>query len=113
LIGTVMVGGARAFSGATGSLPACTLIPMDGSPPSPEEITRILHDWQSGSREALDRLIPLVYSELHTLASRQLAREWRHNRLQTTAVVNEAYLKLFGVRSTGRTAAISSPLRRR
>jgi RNA polymerase sigma-70 factor (ECF subfamily) len=71
---------------------------MDGSPPPPEEITRILHDWQSGSREALDRLIPLVYSELHTLASRQLAREWRHNRLQTTAVVNEAYLKLFGQR---------------
>jgi RNA polymerase sigma-70 factor, ECF subfamily len=71
---------------------------MDGSSPSPAEITRILHEWQSGSREALDRLIPLVYNELHTLASRQLAREWRHNRLQTTVVVNEAYMKLFGQR---------------
>ena len=71
---------------------------MDGSAPSPQEITEILHEWQSGSREALDRLIPLVYSELHTLASRQLAREWRHNRLQTTVVVNEAYVKLFGQR---------------
>jgi RNA polymerase sigma factor (TIGR02999 family) len=39
-----------------------------------------------------------VYNELHTLASRQLAREWRHNRLQTTVVVNEAYMKLFGQR---------------
>jgi RNA polymerase sigma factor (TIGR02999 family) len=71
---------------------------MNGSPPSPAEITRILHEWQSGSRGALDRLIPLVYNELHTLASRQLAREWRHNRLQTTVVVNEAYMKLFGQR---------------
>jgi RNA polymerase sigma factor (TIGR02999 family) len=71
---------------------------MDGSSPSPEEITRILHEWQSGSPEALDRLIPLVYNELHTLASRQLAREWRHNRLQTTVVVNEAYIKLFDQR---------------
>jgi RNA polymerase sigma factor (TIGR02999 family) len=71
---------------------------MDGSPPAPPEITRILHEWQGGSREALDRLIPLVYDELHTLASRQLAREWRHNRLQTTVVVNEAYMKLFGQR---------------
>ncbi len=43
-------------------------------------------------------MIPLVYSELHTLASRQLAREWRHNRLQTTVLVNEAYMKLFGQR---------------
>jgi RNA polymerase sigma factor (TIGR02999 family) len=71
---------------------------MDGSSPSPAEITRILHEWQGGSQEALDRLIPLVYNELHTLASRQLAREWRHNRLQTTVVVNEAYMKLFGQR---------------
>ena len=71
---------------------------MGEPPPSPQEITRILHQWQNGSREALDRLMPLVYSELHTLASRQLAREWRHNRLQTTAVVNEAYMKLFDQR---------------
>jgi RNA polymerase sigma factor (TIGR02999 family) len=71
---------------------------MSEVPPSPEEITRILHQWQNGSREALDRLIPLVYTELHTLASRQLSREWRHSRLQTTVVVNEAYMKLFGQR---------------
>ena len=58
----------------------------------------MLQEWQGGNREALDRLIPLVYNELHTLASRQLAREWRHNRLQTTVVVNEAYIKLFGQR---------------
>jgi RNA polymerase sigma-70 factor, ECF subfamily len=62
------------------------------------QITRLLHEWQGGSRQAFDRLVPLVYSELHTLASRQLAREWRHDRLQTTVVLHEAYLKLFGQR---------------
>lgn len=62
------------------------------------EITSLLHEWQDGSEDALARLVPLVYDELHTLASRHLAREWRHNHLQTTVVVNEAYLKLFGQR---------------
>ena len=71
---------------------------MDEPPRSTAAITRLLNEWKGGSREALDRLIPLVYDELHTLASRQLAREWRHNRLQTTVVVNEAYIKLFGQR---------------
>lgn len=71
---------------------------MDGATPPPAEITRMLQEWQAGSREAMDRLMPIVYNELRVIASRQLAREWRHDRLQTTAVVNEAYLKLFGQR---------------
>ena len=62
------------------------------------QITRLLHEWRDGSQAAFDQLIPLVYNELHTLASRQLAKEWRPDRLQTTAVVSEAYLKLFGQR---------------
>ena len=62
------------------------------------QITRLLHEWQDGSQEALDRLVPLVYDELHLLASRQLSREWRHDRPQATLVVNEAYLQLFGQR---------------
>jgi RNA polymerase sigma factor (TIGR02999 family) len=66
--------------------------------PSPAEITQILQTWRHGSREALERLIPLVHRELSALASRQLAREWRHGRLQTTSVVNEAYMKLFDQR---------------
>ena len=44
---------------------------MDTPNPSPEEITRILREWQAGSREAFDRLIPIVYNELRMLASRQ------------------------------------------
>ena len=67
-------------------------------PVSAANITRLLHEWQDGSPDALERLVPLVYDELHALAARQLAREWRHERLQTTAVVNEAYLRLFDQR---------------
>ena len=61
-------------------------------------ITQLLHRWRDGSRDAFEQLVPLVYNELHALASRRLAREWRHDRMQTTAVVNEAYMKLFGQR---------------
>lgn len=71
---------------------------MDGTPPPPAEITRILHEWKGGKPEALDKLLPIIYDELRVIASRQLAHEWRHDRLQTTAVVNEAYVKLFGQR---------------
>jgi RNA polymerase sigma factor (TIGR02999 family) len=84
----------------------------------PTEITRLLQEWQGGSRDAFDRLVPLVYDELHTLASRQLSHEWRHGRLQTTVVVNEAYLKLFGQRQVdwqnrGHFFAIAAQLMRR
>jgi RNA polymerase sigma factor (TIGR02999 family) len=65
-------------------------------PGSSAEITHLLQEWQNGSRDAFDRLVPLVYEELRQLASRQLAREWRPDRLRTTAVVSEAYLRLFG-----------------
>src|SRR5919107_307487 len=69
------------------------------SDPPAANVTRLLHEWKAGDRAALDQLIPLVYAELHTLASRQLAGEWRHGRLQTTAVVSEAYLRLMGQRA--------------
>jgi RNA polymerase sigma factor (TIGR02999 family) len=58
------------------------------------DITELLRDWQGGDRGALDRLMPLVYDELHLIASRHLARERRERTLQTTALVNEAYMKL-------------------
>jgi len=64
-------------------------------------ITRLLHDWQSGDREALDRLIPLVYDELRLIAARQLSHESRHGPIQTTALVNEAYMKLVDQRHAG------------
>jgi RNA polymerase sigma factor (TIGR02999 family) len=70
----------------------------DVSSPS-GDITRLLRDWQAGEREALDRLMPLVYRELHVMASRLMSREWRDGTIQTTALVNEAYLKLVDQRA--------------
>ena len=85
---------------------------------SSPEITRLLKQWSGGSQEALDQLIPLVHDELRSIASRHLAREWRPDRLQTTAVVNEAYLKLVDQRDAdwqnrGHFFAIASKLMRR
>ena len=70
----------------------------DGSGPS-VHVTRLLRKWQGGDRAALDRLMPLIYQELHAIASRHMAHEWRHGTLQTTALVNEAYMKLVDQRA--------------
>ena len=61
-------------------------------------VTELLADWSEGDQEALNKLIPLVYDELHKLASRYLRRERPDHTLQTTAVVHEAYLKLVNQR---------------
>jgi RNA polymerase sigma factor (TIGR02999 family) len=58
------------------------------------EVTRLLQDWTNGNREALDKLLPLVYDELRRLAHSYLTRERPDHTLQTTALVHEAYLKL-------------------
>src|SRR5262245_35184788 len=62
--------------------------------PSAPDITEILIDWSNGDGAALDRLIPLVYSELRRQAARHLRRERQDHTLQTTALIHEAYLKL-------------------
>ncbi len=61
-----------------------------------DNVTQLLHDWQAGSKEALDRLMPLVHDELRRLARRSFRGERSGHTLQTTALVNEAYLKLVG-----------------
>ncbi len=58
------------------------------------EVTHLLQAWSRGDRVALDRLIPLVYDELHRLAHCYMRREHSDQILQTTALVNEAYLQL-------------------
>jgi RNA polymerase sigma factor (TIGR02999 family) len=58
------------------------------------EVTRLLQDLSDGSREALDKLLPLVYEELRRLAHSYLTHERPDHTLQTTALVHEAYLKL-------------------
>ncbi len=62
--------------------------------PPPEEVTQLLLDWSKGNRAALDKLIPLVHTELRRLASRYMAKERKDHTLQTSALVNEAYLRL-------------------
>lgn len=62
--------------------------------PEPEGVTRMLLNWGQGDQAALERLIPLVYDELRRLAHRYMQRERAGHTLQTTALVNEAYLRL-------------------
>ena len=64
-----------------------------------EGITQLLIDWSKGDQAALERLMPLVYSELRRLASNYLRRERGEHTLQPTALVNEAYLKLVDQRN--------------
>lgn len=61
---------------------------------SNSEITGLLIDWSNGDRTALEKLLPLVEAELHRLAHSYMRRENPDHTLQTTALVNEAYLKL-------------------
>ncbi|HZS06793.1 MAG TPA: sigma-70 family RNA polymerase sigma factor [Blastocatellia bacterium] len=63
---------------------------------SPRDVTELLHAWSRGDQAALDQLIPLVYEELRRLAKRHLAGEYRRHSLETTVLVNEAYLRLVG-----------------
>ncbi len=61
---------------------------------SRQEVTQLLGDWSSGDADALERLIPLVQPELHRLAHHYMSRERAGHTLQTTALINEAYLRL-------------------
>ena len=67
-------------------------------PPSPpgHQFTQLLVRWREGDRRALDELMPLVYDELRRLASRHMRGERSGHTLQTSALVNEAYLRLAG-----------------
>ena len=68
---------------------------MKKDPPRPEhEITQLLAEWRDGNQAALDDLYPLVYAELHRLARRYMSRERKGHTLQTTALINEAYVRL-------------------
>jgi RNA polymerase sigma factor (TIGR02999 family) len=62
--------------------------------PQSEQITQLLQSWSQGDPAAIEKLVPLVYDELHRLAQRYMADERPSHTLQTTALVNEAYLRL-------------------
>jgi RNA polymerase sigma factor (TIGR02999 family) len=62
---------------------------------APSEVTALLQDWRRGDEAALHKIIPLVYDELHRLAHVCMMGERPGHTLQTSALVNEAYLRLF------------------
>jgi RNA polymerase sigma factor (TIGR02999 family) len=67
---------------------------MTTPPSTRQEVTQLLGDWSGGDEGALEKLIPLVQPELHRLAHYYMSRERAGHTLQTTALLNEAYLQL-------------------
>jgi RNA polymerase sigma factor (TIGR02999 family) len=65
---------------------------------SPQEVTGLLLAWSEGEQTAFEKLVPLVYAELRRVAHRYMGRERPDHSLQTTALVNEAYLRLIDAR---------------
>lgn len=68
---------------------------------STREVTALLHAWAAGDGAARDRLIPIVYDELHRLAHHYMAGEQKDGTLQTSALVNELYVRLVDIRRMG------------
>ncbi len=75
---------------------ALVALPDDASV---DEVSLLLRAWSDGDHQALDRLTPIVYEELHRLARRYMNRERPGHSLQTTALVNEAYMRLVDYKS--------------
>ena len=67
---------------------------MTTPPSTRQEVTQLLGDWSGGDEQALEKLFPLVQPELHRLAHHYMSRERAGHTLQTTAILNEAYLRL-------------------
>jgi|SRR5882724_2997775 len=59
-----------------------------------QDVTQLLIDWQNGEQTALDRLAPIVHAELHRIAQRYMQNERPGHTLETSALINEAYLRL-------------------
>ncbi|MCK4776224.1 MAG: sigma-70 family RNA polymerase sigma factor [Candidatus Krumholzibacteria bacterium] len=73
---------------------------MNISDSNPKIITRLLNEASKGNQKAASELLPLVYRDLHALASRRMASERPEHTLQATALVHEAYLRLVGTQQT-------------
>jgi len=74
-------------------LRAAGQIPAGMPPADPQDVTQLLADWSHGDRAALEKLTPLVYEKLHHLAHHYMAAQRPDHTLQTTALVNEAYVR--------------------
>jgi RNA polymerase sigma-70 factor (ECF subfamily) len=94
--------------------------PDDHEPEAPPcgEVSGLLRAWSEGDRAALDKLTPIVYGELHRLAQSYMRRERSGHSLQTSALVNEAYMRLVDYKNMqwqnrGHFFAVSAQLMRR
>src|SRR5260370_14141360 len=67
---------------------------MTTPPSTRQEVTQLLGDWSGGDEGALEKLFPLVQPELHRLAHHYMSRERAGHTLQTTVILDEAYLRL-------------------
>ncbi len=67
---------------------------LEMTQPPTHEVTQLLIEWSNGDKAALDKLMPLIHEELRRLAHHYMSRERSGHTLQTTALVNEAYLRL-------------------
>lgn len=94
------IGGHRIEELAPTSHPRPVSSPATPSPRTSHDVTRLLHALQQGEEGAADRLIPLVYAELHDLAAHYMRGERDGHTLQPTALVNEAYLRLVDSRGS-------------
>ncbi|MGI8640979.1 MAG: sigma-70 family RNA polymerase sigma factor [Pyrinomonadaceae bacterium] len=61
---------------------------------STNDVTELLQKWSGGDADALERLTPVIYAELHRIAKRYMSRERENHTLQTSALVNEAFMRL-------------------
>ena len=66
-----------------------------------EDITQLLREWGEGDEQALAKLTPLLYAELHRMAHRHMRRERANHTLQTTALINEVYVRLIDWKRVG------------
>lgn len=62
--------------------------------PESQDVTQLLQAWSDGDADALEQLTPIIYAELHRIAKRYMSKERQNHTLQTTALVNEAYVRL-------------------
>jgi len=92
-----LIGGqhGRNSAGYSGAQPRL----MAHTPTRSPDVTQLLKEWSGGNRDALDRLVPLIYSELRRMARGQLAREDRRHTMQATDLVHEAFVRLVDQRA--------------
>src|ERR1051326_6823929 len=72
----------------------CLVHFMAATDPAPNQVTQLLAEWGAGDQAAIEKLMPLVYTELHRMAKRYMGQQSPDHTLQATALIHEAYVRL-------------------